>query len=153
MRRIAQWQLDIIGKYPNLFRKLDDKRYDISNGMRIHKGWKTPLVKCLSSIDQYLTDVRIDKARKVDINVVNIREKMGVLYVYFNIYENNKKATDSKLYDDLHEITKTAKEQSSRICEICGKKGKLKKRGKWLSTLCLKHAFKQWLINVIKNEN
>lgn len=60
-----------------------------------------------------------------------VKEKYGTLRFYL-----------SGGTDEMYAITDKAERQSSKICEKCGKPGKLRGRG-WLYTACNRHTRKE----------
>lgn len=69
--------------------------------------------------------------------VNQIKEKFGGLRFYVS------HATD-KQYDIIHK----AEEKSYKICEVCGKKGKLRKLA-WAKTLCWRHYYIEDFFGII----
>ena len=62
------------------------------------------------------------------VHVVQVKEKFGGLRFYVN------SATSA-----MYEIIMEAEVNSYKICEVCGNPGELR-RGRWIQTLCDKHA-------------
>jgi hypothetical protein len=61
-----------------------------------------------------------------DVRAVQIKEKFSGLRYYINSTKNHK------VYDAID----AAEKKSYTVCEVCGKKGKLRKDLGWILTLC-----------------
>ena len=94
-------------------------------GIEIGEGW-FPLVEKLCKIIN--KEIKINPVLK-GIHTVQIKEKFGGLRFY--IYGSNDKINDA--------IAK-AEDESFKICEKCGKRGKLRDDKYWMQTLCNEHA-------------
>lgn len=68
--------------------------------------------------------------------VIQVKEKFGELRFYH-----------TGCNDVCEYLINDAEESSAFICEICGRKGKLRKIKGWLKTLCLYHYLKRRFIN------
>jgi hypothetical protein len=106
-------------KYPQLFKDMDGDPYRtcMGRGIETLDGWYD------------LIDDLSDNITQLDSNAKysQIKEKFGLLKIYIN----------SNL-DEIRELVVKACEQSSKICEECGKPGRLNK-GSWLSVRCKTH--------------
>lgn len=99
-----------------------DKRNPISLfGIEIGKGWLKLLYELCTII------------KKMDSNksfrFTQIKEKFGILRIYHN--------------SNHDELISLYERKSSKICEECGKPGKLREVNKWLFTACNKHYNKR----------
>ena len=65
---------------------------------------------------------------ELPIYASQVKEKYGYLSFYM-----------STATDQMHEIIEDASKESSKICEVCGKTGKLN-NGPWYQTLCEEHS-------------
>jgi hypothetical protein len=123
---------ELLERYPALYRHANDKPIlspcepFARGGFECGDGW-------FALID------RLSSKLVVDPNLVvgQLKEKMGLLTIYFNITElaspDIEAATDDA-YDE-------AREESKRTCEICGVPGVYKKaRGTRVSVLCAPRA-------------
>ena len=68
-----------------------------------------------------------------DILAMQVKEKYGSLRFYISSGSN-------KAFDLIDE----AETKSRSTCEICGKAGKIRRRGTWLKTLCDVH-YLEWI--------
>ena len=89
-------------------------------GVECGKGWYNILWKMFEGIEKVLKD---DES----IYVAQIKEKWGLLRIYID--GGN---------DKIDKLIERAEKKSEKVCEHCGKKGKLRKLNGWLSTLCIK---------------
>ena len=91
-------------------------------GFECGDGWE-PLIRDLS---KKLTELA--KMEKIDVYVVQVKEKFGTLHFYVN------NSTD--IMDD---VISYAENRSAFICELCGKDGSLND-GPWFETRCEEHT-------------
>ena len=97
-----------------------DPKSSMKHGFVCSNGW-FDLLYCLCQ--------DIEKMKKPeDFQIIQVKQKMGVLYIYCN-----------EVTDKISKRIRQAKVESAKICEICGKKGKLRMDG-WRQTLCKKCA-------------
>lgn len=68
------------------------------------RGWSVLLVKMLNEVKASL-----DKIDAVDAEILDIKEKYGLLRVYFNVYDK-----------ELEKIAKKYEAMSDKICMSCG---------------------------------
>jgi len=93
-----------------------------------------------------LTKKMVMELKKVDeigdIYFVEMKEKYGVLVVYYYLRSGgNCDERFEKIIDKYSKI-------SSKTCEVCGKKGKLNKKGYWISCRCKKCRLDDGVHNV-----
>jgi hypothetical protein len=60
-----------------------------------------------------------------DLEITEVKEKFGELRIYTSIY-----------IEEIEDIIEEATNKSTKICELCGKPGKLHNVNGWWSTLC-----------------
>lgn len=113
--------------------------YPIVFGFEHDDGWYDLLDDLLGKIEKLDTDKTL--------RIIQIKEKLGGLRFYtagtpirmdimnMGSFEMGE-STDEK---QIHEIIDDAEEKSYRICEVCGKPGKLCTTGHWVKTLCRDH--------------
>lgn len=70
------------------------------------------------------------KLKKFDVDIIQIKEKWGVLRVIFHFEGNDQDR------ERIREIIQEAEDKSSVTCELCGKKAELRKLDGWLRTNC-----------------
>lgn len=97
---------DYKDKYP---RNFDENLISFDCGI----GWKS------------LVDKIFDLIKDKDIKVDQLKEKFGLLRIYFSPHD----------YDIQKEIY-TIEEESKNICEFCGSRDNVTTEGSWLKTLC-----------------
>jgi hypothetical protein len=115
-------------KYPKLFpeeERKNPRRSLMGPGFGVKDGW-------FNLIDELCADIQntIDMEKKKNpeyeqVRVVQVKEKIGGLRFYTD-------GSDEKTSDMIHK----AERESYRICEFCGKKGKLTTLYHWYKTLC-----------------
>ena len=115
-------------------RKLIEKYYDLFQpekhlteslirfGLEIGMGW-FPLIEDLCKVIK-----KEIKNNPSDFYITQIKEKFGGLRFYVS-YRNKK----------IDEAINKAEEKSFKICEVCGKRGKLRDDFGWILTLCSHH--------------
>ena len=84
------------------------------NYFPVGEGWRPLVEKLVDDI------IKIDK----NVEIAQCKEKFAGLRFY--IYGGNK---------EINDIIEEAEQKSYKICEKCGKPGRLRKNG-WLKTLC-----------------
>jgi hypothetical protein len=104
--------------YPNLFRK--------PIYFECGPGWFELLDELCHLLERM---IRYSKTLPINEGegpcVVQIKEKYGALRFYMN------SATD-----DIYAEIDKAEEKSHKICEVCGKVGKMKTENNWMSVRC-----------------
>lgn len=111
----------IFKAFPKLFplgRNVDPMNSLIFFGLEINDGWYDLIYNLSKQIDE------IRKRDKIDVVVVQVKEKFGSLRYY--TYGGNKKIWD---------LVSNSEKRSSEICEDCGKKGHMRGTS-WYKTLC-----------------
>jgi len=106
-------------KYPTLFpngRKVDPRQSLMCFGFCFSDGWYDLVDKLCSDI------VKMENGDKVV--VIQAKEKFGGLRFYVN-------SATSEIFERIDE----AEEESFKVCEWCGKPGKLRMKRHWI-TLC-----------------
>jgi hypothetical protein len=112
----------IFKKYPTLFpggRNVDPKVSLLCFGLDVKNGWYKIIDKLCLDI---LKCVDGDK-----VVAVQVKEKYSMLRFY----------TDGAS-KEIYELISKAEEESGKICEECGKKGKMENLSGWYITTCKK---------------
>jgi len=117
----------------------------IAFGFECDDGWYDLLDKLMENIE------RVDINKQVKIH--QIKEKLGGLRFYTSgtpiiidvlnqgSIEMGKSTDGEKIDEYIHE----AENKSYKICEVCGKPGRLCTTGNWLKTVCTDHRkLKVW---------
>jgi len=91
------------------------------NGFNCWEGW-------YEIIDHMLQTISNSVRRTGDINVVQIKEKFGMLRVYTETYDSYTQG-----------IIDMAETLSKYTCERCGKPGEMRTDLGWHKALCLNH--------------
>lgn len=117
-------------------------------------GWHPVVMRLMAEIDALLSDELATGFR-----LVQIKEKFGGLRFYFDLNGRKDFTLDivgvgrfrvpdrdeddmpprAPELDRIQALVRTAEEEASRTCEVCGKPGELV-RGGWMQTLCPYHA-------------
>jgi len=87
-------------------------------GFMCSDGWYKLIYKLSKDI------VALDKK----VEATEVKEKFGGLRFYI-----------SPAKAEVHDLVDKAEEESYKICEECGEKGKLRDKLPWILTLCNKH--------------
>lgn len=74
----------------------------------------------------------INEADRIGATLTQVKEKFGKLRIYFSPGHADT--------DKLEELIDAAERDSVKICEMCGKPGKLLVKGGWVKTLCADDA-------------
>jgi hypothetical protein len=89
-------------------------------GFEVGDGWE-PIIRRLSEkIEEYNK-----KHEDNPVIAVQVKEKFGSLRFYVSHYP-----------DEIDGLVDAAEAESERVCEICGKEGKLRPDLGWMLTLC-----------------
>jgi uncharacterized protein with HEPN domain len=128
---------ELVERYPGLYWHADDKPVSscepfAREGFACGDGWFT-------IVDRLSAKLTADP----NLVVSQLKEKMGLLTVYFNATELASSEIEAATDAALHE----AREESKRTCEICGAPGAYKKRGHRVSVLCKPC---EWLDEVVE---
>jgi len=114
----------LVKDFPELFIYKDDLRKSLMQyGAECQPGWFPMIYELTKKVSD------IAKRDKTETQVVQIKEKFGGLRYYIN----------SGTYDILKLVGKY-EDKSYKICEVCGKPGKIDESKHWLRTLCAKHT-------------
>ncbi len=120
----AELNLKLQQNHPTIFRDMsgDIRKTCMTFGCECRDGWYN------------LIDGLCSKILEVDSEViaVQVKEKFGGLRFYIG---GVKREVSEKIYSIIDEY----EELSYKICEICGKVGKLNNEGYWLKTRCNIH--------------
>lgn len=117
--------IQIIEKYPDLFGKppFDPRKTLIAFGLEIGEGWFPLLEETLDKIRAELQENPIKNFR-----IIQVKEKFGGLRVNTNYSP-----------EAICEIIDEAERKASKICDVCGKPGKIRVGG-WIVTRCDEHV-------------
>jgi len=98
-------------------------------GFDVDDGWFKLIYQLCKDI-QRVIDNTPDEALK-DFQVVQVKEKFGSLRFYCGA------ATS-----EIHDLIQEAEAKSSRVCELCGKRGSMSvSNSGWYKTLCPYHRW------------
>lgn len=109
---------DLVKKYPHLY----------SQGMYFECdiGWYDLIDELNSKIDPLVEKLNLENEDKS--HATQVKEKYGSLCFYV-----------SGGTDEIFKIIDEYEMKSAEICEVCGKKGKVRK-GSWIKVLCDEHT-------------
>lgn len=69
--------------------------------------------------------------------ISQVKEKFGGLRYYIEVPTYT--SVNKVMYDIIDDLVHLAEQRSLRICQVCGKHGKLRNHNGWYSTLCDVH--------------
>lgn len=122
-------------RFPDIFSLLCDEPTLVSGdvtikayGIEYPRGWHRLVVRLAASI----TNLTPPDARPT---CVQVKEKFGELRFYLA----------DEAPDEVLATINTAKEESQRTCQECGRPGQVRDIGSWLSTLCGRHFLRKRL--------
>jgi len=122
----------IVKMCPNLYRDVLEKRGPRDTlmyfGFEIGDGWLKLLKKTSIKLEKEIK--KLPKYERPLFRAIQVKEKWGTLSIYVTYSTDN-----------MYDIIDKAEEKSAEICEICGKKGRLRDGG-WIRALCDKCAKK-----------
>jgi hypothetical protein len=122
----------LLKKYPKLYAQYYwDKEYTCMNwGFDVSDGW----FKLINSLSRRI--VKLDP--EGEIQATQVKQKFMGLRFYFRGLGANADSLKLK-YDKVHKLISQAEAKSFKICEECGRKGKIRQDLGWKQTLCTKH--------------
>lgn len=111
-------ELELVEKYPNLFRQYggNPKETCMAWGITCGNGWYK------------LIDELCEKLEPFGIVAAQVKEKFGGLRFYLN-------PVPPEHWDEIYKYIAEAEKKSLETCEECGKPGKRRGKG-WIRTLC-----------------
>lgn len=117
--------------FPRLFgdRFADMRETAMCWGFECGDGWE-PLIRELAVFIEYINKNLLTSKNYIISS--QVKEKYGTLSFYVS-------SVPSKYADVVFDAIDKAERKSAKICEVCGKRGKLRGKG-WYYTACLKHA-------------
>lgn len=83
-------------------------------------GWHPLIFEMMDEIQDI-----VDRDNLDDFEITEIKEKYGKLRVYTTHY-----------IEEIATIIRKYEDRSSRICELCGKRGRARNINKWITTIC-----------------
>jgi hypothetical protein len=114
---------------PSDIEKLYTKYKDILKcPIECNWGWCTLIDKTLSKIQKHIKSLPPQEDCDIHFYISTVKEKYGTLRIYASIYD-----------DEIDSIINDAAKKSSKICDQCGKKGKIR-GSSWLYTACDDHT-------------
>jgi len=126
----------LVKKFPLCFGDFgkDPKKSCMYFGIEFGTGWykilKNACEKAEPLIQKWIDEHKNEKDFNIDWcpKFAQLKEKYATMRIYFTTYP-----------DGFDEIEREAEEKSAKICEQCGKPGKLRGQG-WYYTACYKHS-------------
>lgn len=82
-----------------------------------------------------LVDPLIERCTQLGGEVTQVKEKFGRLRFYYHLPEVGSLAQEVAQTAFGDEVD-AAEHESAYVCEMCGRLGRLMKKGGWLKTLC-----------------
>jgi hypothetical protein len=129
--RLAQ-QRRLKGRFPLVFRKLTPDGYQRSTplgerAIECGPGWYALVAQLARTLERQIQHLPAKEQQRV--YCVQVKEKFGGLRFYM-----------SSKTPAMAAAIERAVQKSFRICEDCGRPGKVRNRRGWLTTLCAAHA-------------
>lgn len=119
----AEFTQRLFKEFPELFRCKNDRRKSLMCfGVECEKGWYDIIYSLTKGIYE------ICKKHGKFIEVQQIKEKFGGLRYYTS-------AIPKEFAEEVLSMIREAEDESFKICEKCGKPGKIRTKG-WYRTLC-----------------
>lgn len=127
-------ELNLVEKYPDIFKHYggDIRETCMGWGFSHGDGW----YNLLDEMCQKLTD--LTRGKGLYVVASQVKEKFGTLNFYYDIEFSDDYVFDNtskKITDEISDIINDAESRSSKVCESCGKPGKIRGSG-WIVTLC-----------------
>lgn len=97
-------------------------------GFECGEGWYPIIEEALNRIESSIIGTPTEDI----FEVLQIKEKLGGLRIYVNIYTY-----------EINKIIEEAKDKAAQTCEVCGKPGKLREINHWYFTNCDEHYKKR----------
>lgn len=120
----------IVKRWPMWFDVHGDLSHTLMpNGFLHGDGWFDILCQLCQKLEPLVAELEMETGRRFE--VLQIKEKFGSLRFYVN------HSTDA-----MREWIAAAELESCRICEVCGRPGRLR-QSRWLQTRCDVHASDQ----------
>jgi len=117
----------LVERWPKWFNTGSDFRYTgMTLGFRHDDGWFDILWRLCEDLEPLVNE--FEKAGGGQFEILQVKEKFGGLRFY--VKDAN---------DDICLRIETARLESFRSCEVCGKPG-ARREGDWIKTLCDEHA-------------
>lgn len=129
-------------KYSHLFKHREDQTKSLMYfGFSYADGWFDLTKELLLLINWRLKGLE-EKGKKIEFEIVQMKEKFGGLRCYFNGHDDGF----------IDGVVMMAEHMSTTICEFCGNKGKLQSPTGWMFTLCDKCYTKKEEENKVRLE-
>ena len=93
----------------------------------VMEGWHGLIADCAFEIEQEIARMPPEVDPEYVPRITDVKEKYGSLRI-----------TVSCPTQEIMDITARYEEESMRVCETCGRPGRLTKKG-WITTACMKH--------------
>lgn len=125
------WQIELIKRYPHLFRSEFAER--ASGYPAVGDGWQLIVEKAVERIDAAVGDLL--RNGKAVIRIEQIKEKFGGLRLYADCT-----VLPLEIEARFQEAIDLAEARSYCTCEVCGARGRLHDDYGWFTTRCDRHA-------------
>lgn len=125
-------ELKLVKEFPIIFKDYggDMRKTCMAWGISVNDGWFDLIRNLCKEINNII--------KGTDLKVIadQVKEKFGTLRFYYHIDFNSSKCKEiEKISNEISIIINNYEEKSAKICEVCGKQGKLIGEN-WLTTLC-----------------
>jgi hypothetical protein len=117
----------VIARWPAWFDVHRDVRRTLMPfGFQCEDGWFNLIRSLCEELEPLVAEV--ERTTKKQFKVIEVKQKFGSLRFYVD-----------NANDAIRECIEVAQQQSSGICELCGRAGRLR-QGDWLRVQCDEHA-------------
>jgi len=119
---------ELYNKYEMLFSQvtLPPSKTCMCWGCECENGWYDIIDKACSSL------TKLSEESGAIIELAQVKQKFGGLRMYLDIID------DKNIQEEAYKIVEEAESKSFKVCEVCGKPGKIRKKS-WIQTLCDEH--------------
>ncbi|MBZ9798729.1 hypothetical protein [Mesorhizobium sp. ES1-4] len=103
----------------------------VTKGFECDVGW-LPILREFFSVVRRM----IPAGRERDFVLLQVKEKLAGLRIYFRLADSLPDAAKAAIYDDYS----VAEARAAVTCEVCGQPGVFRSQNGWLLTRCEDHA-------------
>ena len=96
-------------------------------------GWHGLIADCFADLQEVLKVAKLPADKELAPRIVDIKEKYGSLRILLSGF-----VLDDEKNEQIMDIISHYEDLSMRVCETCGKPGKLTRKG-WIKTSCEMH--------------
>jgi hypothetical protein len=133
---IGDWRTRVVHDHPRLFpdarlvHTADGLGLSSSGWPEVPDGWRTIVETACERLEEALAD-----EPEADVAVLDIKEKHGTLRLSVSAIHLGAVA-----YEAVTLAVDLAEARSAHVCDTCGRRGRLSRRGRWYATRCEQHG-------------